>query len=501
MLRGVVGVCLLLSSAAEAGAASPFVRVEVMEIPEALGPPQSPSCDEALERAEQDREARGPWVPPSRSPGVSTPARRDPPQRASPTRPRGGLPPEPEVPNPKLTLADLTSGAVLGGDLSALPVQPLEGTQDALRRVGDVLRLAEMGQPVRISVWGASHTGGDYFTGRIRRALQERYGDGGHGFLWPARLYAHHRASDVNLCRTSGWRSDWVGRKGGRRDGLYGFGGASVSSEDPLDFAWIETTHDNPQGRAFSSVDLFVLGQPQGGSLLITVDDAEPRVVSTDEASPVLRHIRVKVPDGGHRVELRPLGDGEVRILGAAPLRRGEGVVVDSLGIRGRMARTWLSWDLRLVAPGIRAVAPDLVVLAYGTNEAADTDYRMDRYREDLARVLTVVRQSEPGAACVLIGPSDRAVKLTEGRAWRVWGRTAQVAQVQREVALASGCAFWDWQQASGGPGSMVAWRLHDPPLGGKDLIHFTPAGYVESANRFLEAWWEVVEATGGRQF
>jgi lysophospholipase L1-like esterase len=165
------------------------------------------------------------------------------------------------------------------------------------------------------------------------------------------------------------------------------------------------------------------------------------------------------------------------------------------------MARTWLAWDRRLVTPAIRTLDPNLVVLAYGTNEAADTDYRMDRYAEDLRRVLAMVRASAPGAACLLVGPSDRAVEVTRGASWRVWGRTAPVAEVQREVALSSGCSFWDWQQATGGPGSMVAWRMHDPPLAGRDLIHFTQAGYEESADRFLQAWWDAVDATGGREF
>jgi len=52
-----------------------------------------------------------------------------------------------------------------------------------------------------------------------------------------------------------------------------------------------------------------------------------------------------------------------------------------------------------------------------------------------------------------------------------------------------------DWQAAMGGPGSMVAWRLHDPPLAAADLLHFTPAGYALAADRFLAA----LEATRER--
>jgi lysophospholipase L1-like esterase len=60
---------------------------------------------------------------------------------------------------------------------------------------------------------------------------------------------------------------------------------------------------------------------------------------------------------------------------------------------------------------------------------------------------------------------------------------------VQREVAAQAGCAFWDWQQATGGPGSMLAWRLHDPPLAAADGIHFSREGYEVSAERLLQAW------------
>ena len=152
--------------------------------------------------------------------------------------------PAERVANPVITPDAVVAGAVQGLDMDRVPISPLEGAPEIRWHVGDVLRAAEAGERVRISVFGASHTEADYFTGHMRRLLQARFGDIGHGFIWPADPVAQYRANDVNLCYSPGWRGDFVGRSDGRRDGLYGLG-ASVSSSDPSAFGWLETTHTN----------------------------------------------------------------------------------------------------------------------------------------------------------------------------------------------------------------------------------------------------------------
>ena len=103
--------------------------------------------------------------------------------------------------------------------------------------------------------------------------------------------------------------------------------------------------------------------------------------------------------------------------------------------------------------------------------------------------------------ACVLVGPSDRGTTapasfmgIKSKDQYQVWERTQQVAEVQRTIAPEFGCVFWDWQQATGGVGSMIAWRYTDPPLASMDLIHFTSKGYQVSGNLFLQALDDAAE-------
>jgi lysophospholipase L1-like esterase len=385
-----------------------------------------------------------------------------------------------------VNLAHLNLELLPGGVPEELPLQPLEGSPASLASVATVLQKAESGARVRLSFFGASHTEGDLWTGRVRQILQSRYGDLGHGFVLPAELVSGYRASDINLCRSPGWFGDWAEKRNGRKDGLLGFSGLSVSSSSASSFGWIESTNGS-LGHSFSRVELFTLGQPGGGSLQVSVDQAPAVKVSTAADSARLLRTQLQLPDGSHRVTLRPTGDGEARVLGISIERDGGGVLVDAIGVRGATAASWLEWNQTMLRQGLASIDPDLIVLAYGTNEASHRSYSMETYRQELSQVLTRLRQAAPEAACILVGPSDRGVSLGHGR-YAIWDRTEAVAGVQREVARKHGCAFWDWQQATGGPGSMVAWYLHQPRLASGDLIHHSRAGYELVADRFVAA-------------
>lgn len=465
---------MLLPLLSALAAAAPMPAV--IDVSEAIFGPPEWSCAEQLSWAEAERAARS--APLAEAPPA-------PPSPAPPPPPHLRAPPDP-VQDAPVSWTEVLAGALPGRE--PLPPRPIEGSPGALRDIARAMQRPAIGQRLRISVWGASHTAADYFTGELRRALQAQWGDGGHGFVWPAAMTNAERAHDLVLCSTQTWRSDFVGRTGGRSDGWYGPGGGSLSSSDPTDFSTMETTKSAPQGGAWREIEVQALGAPQAGSLLLTIDEAAPRVLDLRRASPGLLRFRVRVPEGPHRLSLRPLGDGEARLLAVSLENDPQGVIVDAIGIRGRTARTWLSWDQAQLNEGVAALAPDLIVLAYGTNEAADPHVSRVQVQADLRAVLARARAAAPAAACLVIGPTDRAKAISQGKRYSVYGRTALVAEAQREVALQAGCGFWDWQAAMGGPGSALTWRSMSPPQMSADLIHLSAEGYARSASLLLDA-------------
>lgn len=371
-------------------------------------------------------------------------------------------------------------------DVSRIPQEPLRGSDGDLRAVGRVLvEMARADRAYRVSAWGASHVAGEFFTGEVRRILQDRFGDAGHGFVMPAPPWAGYRATDVNLCAAGTWAGDFHERRAGRGDGRHGIAGADVEPRAPGSFGWAETTRTNPHGREASRFDVVALRQPGGGSLRVSVHGGAPIEVPTGgEIGPV--GISIRVPAGPHRFTVEGSG-GPVRILGASLDREVPGVTVDAMGVSGRTASSWLHWDPSLVAAMLAWHPPDLAILAYGTNEANDRALDPERYRRTLRAVLARFRELLPSTPCVLIGPSDRAKRARTTR-YLTWGPTEWVARVQREVGPEFGCATWDLQAAMGGPGAMLRWRSAAPELAAADLVHLSVEGYKEIARRFVAA-------------
>ena len=340
----------------------------------------------------------------------------------------------------------------------------------------------------RMMFYGASHVASDTFTGTLRRMLQTKFGDAGHGFVLPAKPWRHYRHSDVNIDGTLTWWGDWVGKPDARADHLYGLAGVSISTSDPMNYGSVATTLDNEHGRAVGSFDVYYLGQPAGGSFDIRIDGKLVQHVDSSALIMEPRYATFRVPDGPHRLEVHPSGDGEVRLFGVALDRDVPGVVLDSLGVNGARASAHLIWDEALYNAHIARRNPHLLALAYGTNERGDDNDPIDAYEERLRSVLARARAAAPNASCLYIGPSDRPIALGKKR-WGPRPRTAQLITVQKKVTAEFGCAFFDLVAFMGGEMSMLKWTRTDPAMASRDHVHLTRRGY----NRVAEALYRAI--------
>jgi lysophospholipase L1-like esterase len=353
-------------------------------------------------------------------------------------------------------------------------IELYDPTGQALRPLHDALRGAERGtDQARVVVYGASHVAADFFTNVLRERLQARFGDAGHGFIMPARPWRRYRhLGGIDVESNRHWEAFRV-RASTREVDALGVAGLAVEADSRSAFGRIDTGE-----RTASRFVLFYLKQPDGGSFDVKLDGRRVARIRTasDELEPGYREITAE--DARHVLEVRPRGDGPVRLFGVSVEREQPGVLVDNMGINGARAVSHLLWNEALHTEYLRRMAPDLVVLAYGTNESGDDGHPIEEYEAELRRVVGRVRGTVPEAACMLIGPSDRPMRGDDGELVDR-PRTHQIVEVQRRVSRDMGCSFFDLVAFGGGPLSMLRWAETDPPYAQRDHVHFTVRGYL----------------------
>lgn len=342
-----------------------------------------------------------------------------------------------------------------------------------LRPLHEALRRAAAGEgQARIMVYGASHVAADFFSNVVRERLQTRFGDAGHGFLMPARPwrgYRHLGGVSVESPRR-GWEGLRV-RASTRDVEPLGHAGMAVEGDSANSWGRIDTGE-----RAVGRWVIFYLEQPEGGSFDVSVDGRRVARIATasDEVRGGFRAFTM--PDAPHQLEVRLRGDGPVRIFGSSVEREAPGVIVDTMGLNGARAVSHLYWQEEMHRQYLRMLAPDLVILAYGTNESGDDGHPIEEYEAELRAVVARTRGTVPDAACMLIGPSDRPMR--EDGEYVDRPRTTEVNEVQRRVSRDMGCVYFDLVAFGGGPLSMLQWAHTNPPFAQRDYVHFTGRGY-----------------------
>ncbi|UCH29540.1 MAG: hypothetical protein JSV06_00540, partial [Myxococcales bacterium] len=148
----------------------------------------------------------------------------------------------------------------------------------SMKRLHEALARAEAGQgQARLVFYGASHVAGDLFTGYIRRELQNRYGDAGHGFVVPVHPWRTYRHRDINI-ESDGkrWETHRI-RVGDSEVELVGLAGVAMTSKLPGSFGAVSTTEENEHGRTADFFELYYLKHPRGGDMDVLIDGRRAR--------------------------------------------------------------------------------------------------------------------------------------------------------------------------------------------------------------------------------
>ncbi|HKP12142.1 MAG TPA: GDSL-type esterase/lipase family protein, partial [Blastocatellia bacterium] len=350
-------------------------------------------------------------------------------------------------------------------------VPAIEDTAGAMATFYGALSRAARGEATaRVLHYGDSHVAADLLTGALRRDLQGCFGDAGAGFVLAGKPYSYYARPGVTIRASGGWRVNGLSDAALVDDGRFGLAGISFTAADVG-----ESFRVTAPSRRF---ELYLLKQPGGGAVTIFLDGVIrcrdlPLAAAHSEAAYVEM---IADTEAIHTIEVTVTRAGAVRVLGVDIERDAAGVIYDALGINGARMTRLLQWDWRVLSSNLKRSDPDLIVIAYGSNEVGDADLNLDEYRERFFTLLAQLREAAPRASLLVVAPPDRAIKTGDG--WQTINRMPALVAAQRQATVKAGAAFFDLFHAMGGAGSITRWASLRPALAQPDRVHLTLAGY-----------------------
>ena len=329
------------------------------------------------------------------------------------------------------------------------------------------------GATFRILQIGDSHTAGDFFTDTLRKRLQKTWGDGGIGWVYPANVKGQRMAA----VRYSG---NWQSLTSRNNTGDFPLGGILAKTGD--NGSMTLTASDGQTGK--QRISLFA--KPLLAEQTLTVNGNTVsangsgwQVLDTGAALPLTIQTEMPWDIGFINIE-NPAG----------------GITVSAMGINGAQLTHWSKWRADRMND-LAQTGADLVILAYGTNEAFGDNIDIADTEQKWLDTVRQIRDSLPAAGILIIGAPE-SLKNTLGVCGTRPVRLTEVQQMQRRVARQGQTMFWSWQNAMGGICSMKNWLNHG--WAAKDGVHFSAKGYQRSAEMLADNLEELVRSATIRQ-
>lgn len=338
-----------------------------------------------------------------------------------------------------------------------------------------LLKTENDGTQTRICHYGDSPITNDGITSTVRRRLQLRFGDAGHGFILIDKPWGWYEHAGVIREASRGWQSDPMFISRGEH--LYGLGGVSFTASTAGVSAGFSTAREGLVGLTTSAFDTYFLMRPGGGDFDVAVDDQQLERVTTASEDIRSGFHRVNVAEGTHKLTIRIVGNGEVQMFGVALESSHSGVQYDSLGVNGAFIGLLAHYlDADHWAEQLRHRRPDLVIIGYGANESQFERLPMDQYEQDTREAIRRIRAALPSVSIMLLGPMDRGARGSGGGIV-TRPMIPKLIAYQRRLAAETGCAFFDTFTAMGGEGTVSEWCDARPRLMGGDYTHPTAQG------------------------
>ncbi|MDD2229009.1 MAG: GDSL-type esterase/lipase family protein [Candidatus Cloacimonetes bacterium] len=332
---------------------------------------------------------------------------------------------------------------------------PLKGFYEKLMQLRSGLR-------DRVSIYqiGDSHIQSGYFPGTARSSLQKYFGNAGRGLVFPLRAAGTNQPDDYRISSSGGLS---------RNNNTRGISGYALNSNSNSS---MELSTNNFFNTDNSFNKLSVISAKPG--LSASVKQSPSSVIDINWGD--YRYSSVSWNNPLSKVSLSISGEPSV-LYGLMLEKTQPGLLYHSAGVNG--AGFYNLLDSPHLFKQIGILNPDLIVISLGTNDAQGR-YRNEQFSSNLNKFMRLLRQDNPDTPVLFTLPPD---SNKQGK------HNSDLAKLEKTLinfAKDNNCAWWNLTEVMGGKGSVSKWRKEQ--MASKDLLHYTPKGYMLQGYLFYQA-------------
>ena len=354
----------------------------------------------------------------------------------------------------------------------------LDTAQNNIENAGHLTPLLEKlyeqrvrgGKRINVVHIGDSHILGNFLTREIRARLQEEFGDGGRGLIFPYKLAGSNGPRDYKIQTTNSWSGSNCQQNLARETpfGISGFQLESFRKSGKLIVNLRDTS--TSQTRLFTKLTIF--HQPSEAPVRLKVwnevTNQEAILYLQDEYS---RSYYFDHPVAQATITYEQSSEKLNSFVLDGILLENEyaGLVYHSIGVNGGKFSDFVR--AQLFARQLADLNPDLVILSFGTNEAQGKISTQYIYKQ-IEALVGEIKKYSPQAYILLTTPADSYLK---GRGYNPY--MARISEVIRQFAKDNNFALWDLFGLGGGSRSAQNWKYSG--LLSRDSVHYSKLGYA----------------------
>jgi len=326
---------------------------------------------------------------------------------------------------------------------------------------------------VRIAYYGDSMIEGDYIVQNLRSLFQKRYGGRGVGIVplslpyTPARKTVKHNFSQ-----------NWQYLSAMKR-GRFSLGvAACLSFIEEGDSAWV--MFGSGTQKIVNPTLIYGWSDNKDGKVVVSSSSFEEEVA----LNPSKRLNFLRINDDGDSIVMEFIKAHDIPFYGIN-FSNNNGVHIDNFSVRGSSGLPLIYLEKDIMNAFQRSFDYDLVILQFGANALRQDVKNYKWYGEKMVDVVRHLRECFLGADILVISAADKAAKY--GAEIKTDSLIYPLLRSQREYANTTNSGFLNLFQVMGGEGTMARWVNMEPPLGSKDMVHFSYQGTIIIANKIYE--------------